>query len=392
MKYDRVYLNAIGYELAPVVVSTAELEGRLAPVYKELRMAPGQLELLTGISERRWWEPGYRLSDGATAAARKALAAANLTAADIDVLTYTGVCRENFEPATACAVAANLGIDGDAAVYDLSNACLGVLNGVVDVANRIELGHAKAGLVVSAETSREINETVIDRMLHTKSMDFFRQSIATLTGGSGAVAVLVTGEEFARDRRRRLVGGVTRTAPQHHHLCKWGLESVLPSAVGAAVGTVGKVLGHAPAALVRTGLDLGANATAIARRGLDLGLKHCVVPFMETHAGEVLKYGVELGGRSWQALTAKLGWGADHFDKVICHQVGAGHREAVLKSLGIPLEKDFSTFEYLGNIGTVSLPLTAALAEERDFLRPGDRVGWLGIGSGLNCLMLGIEW
>jgi 3-oxoacyl-[acyl-carrier-protein] synthase-3 len=46
----------------------------------------------------------------------------------------------------------------------------------------------------------------------------------------------------------------------------------------------------------------------------------------------------------------------------------------------------------LGNMGTVSLPLTAALAEERDFLRPGDRVGWLGIGSGLNCLMLGLEW
>ena len=73
-------------------------------------------------------------------------------------------------------------------------------------------------------------------------------------------------------------------------------------------------------------------------------------------------------------------------------------REAIKLGLGgiilfgIPAEKDFSTFEYLGNIGTVSLPLTAALAEERNFLQPGDRVGFLGIGSGLNCLMLGIEW
>ena len=64
----------------------------------------------------------------------------------------------------------------------------------------------------------------------------------------------------------------------------------------------------------------------------------------------------------------------------------------MLKALGIPPEKDFSTFEFLGNMGTVSLPLTAALAEEREFLRPGDRVGFLGIGSGLNCLMLGVEW
>ena len=60
--------------------------------------------------------------------------------------------------------------------------------------------------------------------------------------------------------------------------------------------------------------------------------------------------------------------------------------------LGIDGEKEFSTYEYLGNIGTVSLPLTAALAEERGFLLPGDKVGFLGIGSGLNCLMLGVEW
>ena len=36
--------------------------------------------------------------------------------------------------------------------------------------------------------------------------------------------------------------------------------------------------------------------------------------------------------------------------------------------------------------------LTAAVAEEREFLKPGDKVGWLGIGSGLNCMMLGVDW
>ncbi|HVL15488.1 MAG TPA: 3-oxoacyl-[acyl-carrier-protein] synthase III C-terminal domain-containing protein, partial [Gemmata sp.] len=87
-----------------------------------------------------------------------------------------------------------------------------------------------------------------------------------------------------------------------------------------------------------------------------------------------------------------LGWNPEQLDKVICHQVGAGHRDAMLKAFGIPPEKNFSTFEFLGNIGTVSLPLTAALAEEREFLQPGDRVGLLGIGSGLNCMMLGVEW
>src|SRR5437763_8240595 len=284
MQYSRVHIESIGYELAPVVVSTAELESRIAPVYEALRMAPGQLELLTGISERRWWEPGYRLSTGAAAAAKKALAAADLTAADIDVLIYAGVCRENFEPATACAVAHELKVNPDAAVYDVSNACLGVLNGVVDVANRIELGQARAGLVVSAETAREINENVIERMVRTKSRELFVESVATLTGGSGAVAVLGVGEELSRLKRRKLLGGVTKNAPQHHALCRWGLQAI-PTAVG-------KVLGSNASALVQKGLDRGhelaAGATALVQRGIDLGLRHVMIPFMETHAGEVL--------------------------------------------------------------------------------------------------------
>ncbi len=385
MNYNRVHLEAIGYELPPVVVSTAELETRLAPVYQALKMAPGQLELLTGINERRWWEPGYRLSLGAAAAAKKALAAADMSAADVDVLIYAGVCRENFEPATACAVAHELKINPNAAVFDLSNACLGVLNGIVEIANKIELGQAKAGLVVSAETAREINENVIDRMVRTKSVELFRESVATLTGGSGAVAVLVVSEELSREKRRKLLGGVTQNAPQHNTLCRWGLQSLLP----AAVGTVERVLGHNAAELVQKGVD---NATGLVQKGVDLGLRHVMIPFMETHAGEVLKYGVELGNRTWHKFLAKFGWRTDQLDKVICHQVGAGHRDAVLKAIGIPREKEFSTFEYLGNVGTVSLPITAAIAEEREFLQPGDRVGFLGIGSGLNCLMLGLEW
>jgi 3-oxoacyl-[acyl-carrier-protein] synthase III len=390
MHYSRVYLESIGYELAPVVVTTTELEARLKPFYDAHKLPTGQLELLTGISERRWWEKGYPLSTGATAAARKALAKANFAPKDLDVLIYAGVCREAFEPATACGIAANLGVSPDAAVYDLSNACLGVLNGVVEIANRIELGQCQAGMVVSCETAREINENVIDRMVGTNSLDLFRSSVATLTGGSGAVAVLVTGEDISAQKRRRLVGGVTKNAPQHHNLCRWGLESVFPAPLERLLdadlsGTVQRYLGANAGAIVRKGLDLG-------EKGLDLGVKHVMMPFMETHAGEVLKYGVELGLRSWTAFLSKLGWSAQQIDKVICHQVGAGHRDACLKAMGIPQEKDFPTFPFLGNIGTVSLPLTAALAEEREFLRPGDKVGFLGIGSGLNCLMLGLEW
>ncbi|MCS7021405.1 MAG: 3-oxoacyl-ACP synthase III [Gemmataceae bacterium] len=374
MQYSQVHIEAIGYELPPVVVSTAELEARLQPVYEALHLQPGQLELLTGINERRWWEPGYPLSEGAAAAARKALAAAELEPDQIDVLIYAGVCREQLEPATACAVAARLGIGGHALIYDISNACLGVLNGLLDIANRIELGQARAGLVVSAETAREINENVIDQIIRTRSLELFRASIATLTGGSGAVAVLVVSEELSRHKRRKILGAVAQAAPEYHALCRWGMRALLP----ATVQTVEKLF--------------GTQAGALLQRGLDFGLKHVMVPFMETHAGELLKYGIELGLRTWKRFLNTFGWAVEEIDKVICHQVGAVHRETMLRAFGIPPEKDFSTYPYLGNMGTVSLPLTAALAEEREFLRPGDRVGWLGIGSGLNCLMLGLEW
>ncbi|QEL14305.1 3-oxoacyl-ACP synthase III [Limnoglobus roseus] len=383
MRYSRVHIESIGYELPPVVVSTAELESRLKPFYDEHRMASGQLELLTGISERRWWDRNHLVSDGATAAAFKALSRANFSPKDLDVLIYAGVCREGFEPATACAVASNIGLNNDAAIFDLSNACLGVLNGVAEVANRIELGQAEAGLVVSCETAREINENVIDRLVDTKSMDFYRSSVATLTGGSGAVAVLVTSKDISAEKRRRLVGGMTKNAPQHHNLCRWGLQSAFPPPIERLLG------GDLSHTVQRY---LGSNAGAIVQKGIDLGMRHVMMPFMETHAGEVLKYGIDLGYRTWSSFLTKFGWTSQEMDKVICHQVGAGHRDAMLKAFGIPIEKDFSTFPYLGNIGTVSLPLTAALAEEREFLQPGHRVGWLGIGSGLNCMMLGIEW
>ncbi|MFN4260415.1 MAG: 3-oxoacyl-ACP synthase III [Gemmataceae bacterium] len=348
MKYTRVYLDAIGYELAPVVVTTEELEARLRPLYDKLRLPPGQLEAVTGISERRWWEQGYSVAQGAAAAARKALAVTPVRPDDLDILIYAGVCREYFEPATACHVAAEVGVGPDTEVYDISNACLAVMNGIVDIANRIELGQARAGLVVSCETAREINEAMIERLLHVPDLEQFKLVLATFTGGSGAVAVLVTDGSFGMEQRRRLVGGVARTAPQFHLLCRWGL--------------------------------------------LDGNMPSLKIPFTATDSAAVLKNGVELGTRTWQAFLNTVGWIREQVDKVICHQVGAGHREAVLQAIGLSADKDFPTYPYLGNIGTVSLPLTAALAEEREFLRPGDRVGFLGIGSGLNCLMLGLEW
>ncbi|MCP4898692.1 MAG: 3-oxoacyl-ACP synthase III [bacterium] len=349
MKYSKVFIEAIAYELAPVVVSSEELEERLEPLYQELHMSGGQLEALTGIEERRWWHEGYALSDGAIAAAGKAINASRVGVDEIEAVVYTGVGREHFEPATACRVADELGVAPTAVIHDISNACLGMLSGIVDVANRIELGQLRAGLVVSCETARDIVEEAIRCMLESQTMELFASSVATLTGGSGAAAILLTDGSFGPpiSKRKKLLGGCIQAAPKHHGLCRWGMTP----------------------------------------RGL-----RTFKETMRTDAPSVMKYGVELGVRTWLAFLDELGWTPDDVDKVICHQVGSSNQTAVLEAMDIPLEKDFATYPYLGNIGTVSLPLTAALADERGFLRPGDRVGFLGIGSGLNCMMLGVEW
>ena len=78
MKYSRVYIDAMGYELAPVVVTSAELEARLSSLYRTLRIPEGQLEAWTATAER---ELGtgvpmvYRLNADGTFAGRKDLTA-----------------------------------------------------------------------------------------------------------------------------------------------------------------------------------------------------------------------------------------------------------------------------------------------------------------------------
>ena len=113
---------------------------------------------------------------------------------------------------------------------------------------------------------------------------------------------------------------------------------------------------------------------------------------METDSVEVLKNGVALGIETYRDFLATLQWPAHKPDKIICHQVGAAHQKSILEALAVSEDKDFTTYRYLGNMGTVSLPITAAIADERGFLQQGDQVAFLGIGSGLNCLMLGIDW
>ena len=78
--------------------------------------------------------------------------------------------------------------------------------------------------------------------------------------------------------------------------------------------------------------------------------------------------------------------------KTVCHQVGEGHRRLLCETLGVDLGRDFSTLDWLGNTGSVALPTALALALEGGAVEPDDQVALLGIGSGINCIMLGMQF
>jgi len=341
MHYQRVCLEAFGYTLPEEVVATDELERRLGPAYQRLHLPHGRLELMTGIRERRFYPPGTMPGQVSIESGRRAIQAADIDPQHIGALVHGSVCRDYLEPATACGVHHALSLPESCLIYDASNACLGILTGMLQVANMIELWQIRAGLVVGTEDGRKLVEATIDRLNgdHTIDRRTIKQFIASLTIGSGSVAVLLCDRELSRSQHR-ILGAVALANTAENGLCQSeGLEA-----------------------------------------------------FMRTDSEQLMLAGVQTGRRTFELFLKELGWSRGDVAKTICHQVGVAHRKLLFEALQLDESLDFSTFETLGNTGAVALPLTMALAAEAGCLVEGDRIAMLGIGSGINCQMIGVQW
>lgn len=348
MRFQRACLEAIGYSLPAEIITSIAVEERLRPLYDRLKLPVGRLELMTGIRERRIWPNGTLPGDISILSAERAIRAAGLDRDEVGVLIHASVCRDYLEPATACRVHAALGLRSNCVVFDLSNACLGMLNGVYLIANMIELGQVRAGLVVGTEDSRQLLETTIDQLNQDSSLtrSTVKTSVASLTIGSGSCAMLVVDDNLSRTGNR--IHAVTiRADTKHHHLCQSGRDE-----------TVGNGMS----------------------------------PHMHTDAETLMKEGIRVGHQTFAEFLAESDWSRDSIHKTVCHQVGETHRRLMLESLGIPQIRDYATLDWLGNTGSVAMPITMAIACERGHCRGGDRVAMLGIGSGINCLMTAVEW
>jgi len=342
--YNTVCLDTFGYELPPRVITSEEIEHRLTPVYERLRLPAGRLELMSGIRSRRFWEPGTRPSEAAIAAGRKVLSRADIKPDDVQCLIFTSVSRDMMEPATASFVHNGLGLSSSALVFDLSNACLGFLDGMIMLANMIELGQVENGLVVSGETAEELLESTILALIadQTLSRKTIKPAFASLTIGSGSIGLYMRKTRASEDRPR-LVHGAWRANTGYSDLCHGGQS--------------------------------GVNTTLMA-----------------TNSEELLHAGVDTAWQTWQFFSQKPGWSGEDIDRFFCHQVGSAHARLLFAKLDLDPQKNFETLATLGNVGSVSAPITMAMAVEQQQYLSGQKCALLGIGSGINCMMLGVEW
>lgn len=366
MKFSRVAIASIGYVIPELEITSDWIEAELHEVYERLKLPQGRLEGMSGIASRRVWSEGIRLSDCSIASCQAALQATGCdehATREIGCLIHASVCREFLEPATACRVHHHLGLGDQCWVYDVSNACLGMINGAVQIASCIEAGAIRAGLVVGTEDSRGLMRATLGQLRSDRSLtrNSIKPAFASLTIGSGSCAWLLVDRDWWDSIR----GG--------------GSGAVLPGAV-----LPGAVLLGAVARARSEFHDLCQSDTDQAGSGM--------LPTMQTDSERLLEAGVETGTATFNGLLHELAWTRNDVAATICHQVGAAHRRRILDALGIPLENDFSTFRSCGNTGSVALPTALAMAIESQFLRNEDRIALLGIGSGVNSVMLGLAY
>jgi len=348
MRYQHVCVEVFSDTFPPHVVTSTQIEDQLAPVYERLGLPEGRLELMTGIRERRFFDPGTQPGAVSARTADKAITASGIDRRYFGALIHGSVCRDQLEPATASSVHHALGLPSSALVLDVSNACIGLLNGITILANMIELGQLRAALVVGTEVGRNLVEGTIETLLNDPSLT--RQDVklafASLTIGSGSAAVVLCDRKLSRTGNR-LLGGAVRAKTNSHELCAGG---VVPE-----------------------------------KHGDDR-------PRMQTDSEALLHAGIGLADETWSETKRALNWSNSDVDKTFTHQVGRAHRKLLLERLRLAPEIDFSTFKSLGNTGAVALPMAVSLGIKRGHLTAGDRVALLGIGSGLNAVMLGMQW
>ena len=339
MLFKNVAIEAVECALPSTIITSAEIESQLADTMGRIGIKPGLIEGLTGIRERRFWAADEQASDVATLAAERVLETSGIPRETIGCLISTSVCKDYIEPSVASLVHGNLGLAEHCINYDIGNACLGFVNAMASVGMMIESGLVEYGLIVDGENSREVVEATISRLAQPEATpEAFRDQFATLTLGSGAVAMIVCRRDLATSGHV-INGSVTRAATRHSRLCL------------------------------------------------------CQRDYMTADASKVLIFGVELAKKTWDLACHTLtNWSDDRIDAYMPHQVSQRNMDVLNEKLGLTPQKHHLNFPTLGNIGPAAVPITLSQAVQTGHIQSGNHVALMGIGSGLNCSMMSVTW
>ncbi len=332
--FSNVSILSLAHTEAPKVLSSVQIEERLQQTYERLNFKKGMLEQMTGIKERRYWDIGTPLHDVATEVALKCIDNAGISSSKIGVLINTSVCRDYLEPSVACLIHGCLKLSSQCVNFDLTNACLGFIDGMHVAAMMIENGSIDYALVVNAENPIFGIESTIDKLAAADCTEsYFNNNFATLTLGCGGAAMLLCRKELAPGSPV-FTGGVFRSATEYNRLCMAKPEQ------------------------------------------------------MQTDTRELLRAGVALGIQAAE----EANWHNEHFDVFVPHQVSASYIMKICDALNIDHSKNYLTYPLYGNIGPASVPFALSKAVTENRVRPGDLVGILGFGSGINCGLMKIQW
>ena len=277
----------------------------------------------TGIHQRHRAAPDQAVSDLATAAANKALAAAGRTAADIDLIIVATTTPDLTFPATAAIVQRKLGAPQGIA-FDVQAVCSGFVYALSVADGFLARGHAKRALVIGAETM-------------TRLMDWTDRGTCVLFGdGAGAVVLeAMPGEGTVTDRG--LLGFALR--------CDGTKQDLL--FVDGGPSTTGTV-GH---------LRMQGNQV----------FRHAVINICEAVEAAAVQAGVPLSAVDW----------------FIPHQANRRILEGVARRLGIDETRVVSTVGEHANTSAASIPLAWAKAVEDGRIKPGQLLLLEAMGGGL---------
>ena len=313
-----VRIVGTGSHVPTRVVTNEELEARHG-------FEPGWIERRTGIVERRHAAPEQATSDLCVPAARDALHAAGLRAADIDLLVVGTFTPDQACPSTANIVQHRLGLDAPA--FDVQAACSGFMYSLVTAAQFVATGNAKHALVIGADVnSRIVNPT--------------EMKVAPLFGdGAGAVVLSAGGPD----------------------------QGLTCYQLGSDGG--GGPLLEIPA---------GGTRTPLTAEGLAEG-KH----YLAMDGRTVFKWAVEAIEHSIDLVLKTENVCPNAVAGYFLHQANTRILDHAVGCLGLDRSKVWNNLSRYGNTSAASIPLCLDEAVRTGQVEPGDALLLCGFGAGL---------